>query len=459
MPRRVDDDDEVQIISKRTWNARKRDSFICQMCAKDLANLSVGQRQDHYEGHFGANHSTAVGFKPREPSYNRRLVDRSSFRRKYKPYHKWIRFPCTEVDVFWYNGQEERPPPNSTPGLVSLLKKALCKSHSRGSTYRAALCHSSTVHVRRDVWDSNWGCGYRNYLMVCSALLCQQAQPEYYPLIINGSRTPGVRSLQRLIQEAWEAGFDQEGQQELKQLVGTSKWIGTSDLYVAFSYCGIPCELIEFNLEESHERLLEALVGWVVNYFTPVETTSQLSDINEVFCGASPVTVTERMPLVLQHQGHSRTVVGYEISKDGRTNLLVFDPSFHVDNRLRDAAMKSSRQANGSKRPISDCTESSSSAQSTLRSAPHANKPIVIDIDDDITNQVGNRRAGRMRGGTNSLVPSEEKVSNRLLGVCRLSLGDLRKQKRYQILHCTMAPPLSSEEKAARMVVTSMMVS
>jgi len=40
-----------------------------------------------------------------------------------------------------------------------------------------------------------------------------------------------------------------------------------------------------------------------------------------------PIIVTDRMPLVLQHKGHSRTIVGYEMTKNGAINLLAFDPS------------------------------------------------------------------------------------------------------------------------------------
>ena len=43
--------------------------------------------------------------------------------------------------------------------------------------------------------------------MICSALLSQQARPEYHSLIINNSRRPGVRNLQVLIKEAWDAGI------------------------------------------------------------------------------------------------------------------------------------------------------------------------------------------------------------------------------------------------------------
>lgn len=49
--------------------------------------------------------------------------------------------------------------------------------------------------------------------------------------------------------------------------------------------------------------------------------------VGEALRGASPVIVTDRMPLVLQHQGHSRTIVGFEKLKSGSVNLLCFDPS------------------------------------------------------------------------------------------------------------------------------------
>ena len=40
----------------------------------------------------------------------------------------------------------------------------------------------------------------------------------------------------------------------------------------------------------------------------------------------SNVQQTELLPLYLQHQGHSRTIVGMETAKSGETHLLLFDP-------------------------------------------------------------------------------------------------------------------------------------
>jgi hypothetical protein len=42
------------------------------------------------------------------------------------------------------------------------------------------------------------------------------------------------------------------------------------------------------------------------------------------------------MPLILQHAGHSRTIIGYEVSKKGIVNLLVFDPSKCVSPKTSD---------------------------------------------------------------------------------------------------------------------------
>lgn len=69
---------------------------------------------------------------------------------------------------------------------------------------------------------------YRNFLMSCAALMGQDMQPLYFPLL-NSPMPPGVRNLQRWIESAWAHGYDEEGAQQLKhKLIGTEKWIGTA---------------------------------------------------------------------------------------------------------------------------------------------------------------------------------------------------------------------------------------
>lgn len=116
---------------------------------------------------------------------------------------------------------------NRATGLIPLLKKSLTKSHGRGNTRRAVLCYDRTVHVHREFWDAGWGCGYvptfsptlyrlsdrmlipirryRNFLMVCTALMDQPFQPMYFPLL-DSPTSPGVRNLQHWIEDAWRCG-------------------------------------------------------------------------------------------------------------------------------------------------------------------------------------------------------------------------------------------------------------
>lgn len=68
------------------------------------------------------------------------------------------------------------------------------------------------------------------------------------------------------------------------------------------------------------------MIEWIVDYFSPPSSARQ-GTVTDVLRGASPVITTDKMPLILQYSGHSQTIIGYEISKTGDKNLLIFDPS------------------------------------------------------------------------------------------------------------------------------------
>jgi hypothetical protein len=72
---------------------------------------------------------------------------------------------------------------------------------------------------------------------------------------------------------------------------------------------------------------LQILINWVVEYFS-VEETTDTNPKNAFECMKIPqVIITEKMPIILQHNGHSRTIIGYEVDKNGVSNLLTFDPA------------------------------------------------------------------------------------------------------------------------------------
>lgn len=67
----------------------------------------------------------------------------------------------------------------------------------------------------------------------------------------------------------------------------------------------------------------DTLIEWVVNHFTEKPE----GDVNKVLRAVSPVVATGKMPVIMQYDGHSVTIVGYELAKNGKYNLLAFDPS------------------------------------------------------------------------------------------------------------------------------------
>ncbi|KAL0577892.1 hypothetical protein V5O48_004087 [Marasmius crinis-equi] len=394
----------------------------CQICYTDLSSLSTPDRQTHYELHFSepaVKASTSTTPRQSEPSSSKNDSSLQSHKQKQKRKNKWKSpfegFKEKVQDVFWYQAMESPPPDNFTPGLIPLLRKALLKSHAQGNTVRAVLCYERTTLINGQMWDIGWGCGYRNFLMACSALMDQQLQPLYFPLL-DQPTSPGVRNLQRWIEEAWRNGYDQEGYQQLHKLVDTNKWIGTSgrrhqpfheiieptsttrpDLCTAFVYRGIPAELADFDAEGDDIR---PLTKWIVEYFDKHKGSSS-NTLNEALSGASPVQCVPCMPLVLQNAGHSRLVVGYEMVKGGVINLLIFDPSTRPNKTIRKAAL--------------DCHFAYSQQRTRGSSSPGEKRRLSNEFEEIVflgqTNQSDNKRqkmAASRRNGASSATPTSQ---------------------------------------------------
>ena len=82
-------------------------------------------------------------------------------------------------------------------------------------------------------------------------------------------------------------------------------------------------QLVDFELTSGTEPLLQ----WISNYFSGGNPQPKTATVGEALRGSRPIIVTDKLPIVLQHNGHSRTIVGYEQGKGGAIYLLTFDPS------------------------------------------------------------------------------------------------------------------------------------
>jgi hypothetical protein len=140
-------------------------------------------------------------------------------------------------------------------------------------------------------------------------------------------------------------GFDPSGAEQLKHAVlKTRKWIGTTEVYSLLAYLGIRSTIIDFH-NPGPGKLHTKLMDWVQSYF--------MEESHE------PVHITNKPPLYLQHQGHSRTIIGIEVLKSGKRNLIMFDPGRRT---LRSYRM------NKNKENDEDVKLSSSSSSSTAQS-------------------------------------------------------------------------------------------
>ncbi|XP_023330509.1 zinc finger with UFM1-specific peptidase domain protein [Eurytemora carolleeae] len=197
-------------------------------------------------------------------------------------------------------------------------------------------------HYSSTYGDKGWGCGFRNLQMLLSHLL---NSTEYRGVLLenlSGNRNlvsqnislnrnlvdrvgmPSIPRLQEILEQAWRAGFDRAGCEQLGgKIVNTRKWIGATEIYTILTYCGIEAELIDFHKPSGEQGTHPQLVNWVNTYYTQGS--------------AKP-------PLYLQHQGHSRTICGIERTVSGLTKLLVLDPS-HTSRALLENPLRMVRKS------------------------------------------------------------------------------------------------------------------
>ncbi|KAL8142704.1 hypothetical protein V2J09_015736 [Rumex salicifolius] len=235
-------------------------------------------------------------------------------------------------------------------GLLALLKNCL---ESEANYSRSILSGYIDHFESTESEDKGWGCGWRNIQMATSHLLMHR--PEAKEVLFGGCGfVPDISSLQRWLEVAWKKGFDVVGSSHFAgRVCGTKMWIGTTECAALFRSFGLRARVVDFdgkiiassigkeygpmdkyvsrnrltNRHKSDDRLVkknkiyQALVDWVWNYF---------SDHSSAHSVKQCVSVTNKMPLYFQHNGHSRTIVGIQLKqqKNGMKhyNLLILDP-------------------------------------------------------------------------------------------------------------------------------------
>ncbi|GAA6005422.1 hypothetical protein JCM10207_002976 [Rhodosporidiobolus poonsookiae] len=384
-----------------------------------------------------------------------------------------------------------------TAGLVPLLAFSLEKSHasSHGRTAQAFLAAVETVHISTRLRDWGWGCGYKNLQMLFTAL---RHLPCYAPLFASSSeageevRTPGIGEWQEGIEAAWRAGHDPPGRAHFGgKLVNSRRWIGTTEVYTALVWVGVRAKIVDFPRVPGGEGTHQSLVRWIVKYFSssrspsPPSTSSSSHPTEKpnaftllAASSGSPVRLTGKQPLYLQHRGHSRTVVGVEVGKrsgggskkgkglgkrkkdkeaegeeeEGEMWLLLFDPGKPVPPDLKRAAASLASCSPPAPPSTSSTPDSASLSASTASSVSTLPPPKKLKPSATLSS-----RGGFGSSTTKSDGAEDGPKYGSVLKVFRVNMRELKRREEYQILYVEPGPPLSAAEKAQRREVKSKM--
>lgn len=199
---------------------------------------------------------------------------------------------------------------NESPGLIPILAQLSALDRSVKDAY---YCHPSTLHIGKTPKEGGF-CGYRNIQMLLSYIQGSKAQGyEEFP-----GRTPGILTLQDLIERAWDKGINEIGRVQTGGIRDTRKYIGTPEAQAFFLSSEIDCAVEMFSDNKSRSiEAHEALLTAIERYFAQ----AAVSDGSNVYKTLLP-------PVYLQQPGHSLTIVGFERRRDGSCNLIVFDPMY-----------------------------------------------------------------------------------------------------------------------------------
>lgn len=198
------------------------------------------------------------------------------------------------------------------------------------ATSHAWLVVNDTNHYNVDFGDNGFGCGYRNLMMLLSSIW---SNPLYSSILSRAfDKFPTVPNLQEALEKGWSVGFDLTGQQQLGTVIATSTWIGPTEIYAILWSIGIKCSITDFHQKDSldqHSLMFDFIEEYFKNSRGNLGARSGLSYI------------TRHLPLFLQHQGHSRTIIGYEATRNSE-NILLFDPSYSPKRLLSNSTILSS---------------------------------------------------------------------------------------------------------------------
>jgi hypothetical protein len=199
------------------------------------------------------------------------------------------------------------------PKIGNAVLKAYQDSWPR-DVIRMYVCSPLDFHAQ----TMNWDCGYRNMQSMLSAYLNHDSVVRDQ-LFSRGIITiPTLKDLQKIIENAWKKGYDRIGGMQLEySLYNTTKWIGATEVVAMLRSCKIRACVADFDFT-SGLCDLNTMIQVIWEYFAC--RCKRNEDVKKI---SFPTFI---VPLYLQHQGHSRLILGAEKWISGEIKLLILDP-------------------------------------------------------------------------------------------------------------------------------------
>jgi len=295
----------------------------------------------------------------------------------------------TEFDIGIYTGDGDDAVVST--GILPLIAKlhlanvATCLGPIN-ATWPSSL--ANRLHMLYIMQNDRWSCGFRNLQMVLGPLMMylpdsHRIRKQSNNIINNRAETattigttfshiPSVRQLQGYMEESWKNGFDQKGAKHFNHRVrGRKSKIGAVEVSSLLAYMNIDSTVVQFvACPESRSKLGNFVWAYFnrkmgccschkcilhrssvnqvgVKGFTAVDTNKAYSSAEHAhhLLSISSKELSNKpcteyceyplLPLYLQWEGHSVTIVGIEKVHNTATvgyhdhdpyQLLVFDP-------------------------------------------------------------------------------------------------------------------------------------
>ena len=254
------------------------------------------------------------------------------------------------------SGGENAVPTEGILPLLDILELPRTRTCGRSKETASAMASMPLLHIQQ---KDRWSCGYRNVQMILSALIPLLPSDHPYHQCVPASLRrsdlgvavpiPSLLDLQHFQQHSWRLGFDPQGARHYQgTIVEKHDQIGAIEVLTILASVRIDTVVVQFVKTHESRRLLAPFFWsyfskragcdcrpggsmeplrpspWIATKLLDYAATLPKEEVDHNMAMCTCPTV----PLYLQWEGHSVTVIGIrKIDGDAEYQLLVLDPA------------------------------------------------------------------------------------------------------------------------------------